>query len=144
MTKFTKKYLIWHAICSCGKKSKPFITSGNINGQIYLQECLKKRLLPFLQSYLVDNESPPLFWSDLASCHYSKTVEEWYQQNNIYYVPKAANPPNCPDARPIEKFWAILKGKLRKSKREAKSVENFKVLYKNQPKMSQKSLFKIL
>lgn len=130
MTKFAKKYLIWQAICSCGKKSKAFVTSGNINGQIYLEQCLKRRLLPFYQSHVDQNKCLPLFWPDLASCHYSKVVEEWYRQNNIYYVPKSANPPNCPDARPIEKFWAIIKAKLRKSKKEAKSLPHFKVLYK--------------
>lgn len=48
MRNFAKKYLIGHVIYSCGKNSLPFITSGNINSQIYLEECLKKQLLPFI------------------------------------------------------------------------------------------------
>lgn len=48
ISKFPKKYLIWQAICSCGLKSSEFVTTGSINTEIYLNECIKKRLLPFL------------------------------------------------------------------------------------------------
>ena len=50
--KFARKYLVWQAICTCGKKSKPFITTGTINGQIYKDECLKKRLLPLIKDHI--------------------------------------------------------------------------------------------
>lgn len=66
--KFPKKHMIWQAICTCGLKSQPFVATGSINSEIYMTECLEKRLLPFLQSH----NTQPLFWPDLASCHYSK------------------------------------------------------------------------
>ena len=29
--KFAKKYLVWQAICVCGKINEPYITTGNMN-----------------------------------------------------------------------------------------------------------------
>lgn len=104
-TKFPKKFLVWQAICSCGKRSQAFVTSGTINSDIYIKECLQKRLLPFLRSHNVST----FFWPDLASCHYSKGTLKWYEDNKVDFVPKEANPPNCPELRPVERYWALLK-----------------------------------
>ena len=41
--KFPKKYLVRQAICSCGRASHSFITTGTVNKEIYREECLKKR-----------------------------------------------------------------------------------------------------
>lgn len=46
LDKYAKKLMIWQAICTCGLKSQPFVTSGTMNSKVYLEECLKKRLLP--------------------------------------------------------------------------------------------------
>jgi predicted transcriptional regulator len=89
LSKFAKKYMIWQAICSCGKRSAPFVTTGTVNGEIYLKECLQKRLLPLLKQH----EGPTIFWPDLASCHYSNDVLEWYEANGVTFVPKDMNPP---------------------------------------------------
>ena len=35
--------------------------------------------------------------------------QEWCEQNDVKVVPKTANPPNCPESRVIEKYWAIVK-----------------------------------
>lgn len=125
LSKFPKKYLVWQAICSCGRKSQPFITTGTINKDVYEKECLQKRLLPFIRSHSDD----PLFWPDLASCHYAKTVMDWYQANGIKIVPKTANPPNCPELRPIEQYWALVKRKLSGKKQEVKNVKHFKQIW---------------
>ena len=53
MDKFGKKCMVWQAICSCGLKTSPFITTGTINAQVYIQECLNKRLLPLYKKYEV-------------------------------------------------------------------------------------------
>lgn len=45
-------------------------------------------------------------------------------------MPRDSNPPNCPELRPVEKYWGILKQKFRKSRKEAHSINNFKVLWK--------------
>ncbi|CAF5166545.1 unnamed protein product, partial [Rotaria magnacalcarata] len=36
----------------------------------------------------------------------------WLHEQNIKFVPKQDNPPNVPQARPIEDFWSILAGKV--------------------------------
>lgn len=36
------------------------------------------------------------------------------------------NPPNCPEFRPIETFWALTKVKLRKHMKPVDNVEKFK------------------
>lgn len=120
-TKFPKKYMVWQAICSCGGRSKCYIAKGTMKSPNYIKECLGKRLLPFLKSHDVQ----PLFWPDLATIHYSKAALEWYKSNDVLTVPIRANPPNCPQLRPIEKFWAIIKQKLRKSQKCAKNDKSF-------------------
>ena len=121
MSKFAGKFLVWQAICTCGKTSKTFVTKGSVNQEIYLEECVKKRLMPLIRSH----NTPPLFWPDLATCHYARTVLEWYQRNGINFVPKDKNPPNCPELRPIEKYWALVKQKLKKSQKQPTSLSDF-------------------
>lgn len=107
--KFAKKFMIWQGICSCGKKTSVFVTNKTMNSEVYTRECLKKRVLPFIKSH----DGPVTFWPDLASCHYSKDVVQWYNNNGVQFIPKELNPPNCPQFRPIEKYWAIMKRKLK-------------------------------
>jgi hypothetical protein len=88
--------------------SEPLIRrtdSVSINQEVYLNECLKERLIPFINEHHRDGKY--IFWPDLASSHYAKSVVSWMDQN-INYVAKDINPPNVPQARPIETFWAQL------------------------------------
>lgn len=120
--KFGKKLMVWQAICQCGKVSSPFVTNKTMNQEIYLKECLKKRLLPLIK----EHSNKPLFWPDLASCHYASSVVNWYDSENLDYVKKELNPPNCPELRPIERFWAIIKRDLKQTCKPADSVKKFK------------------
>ena len=82
--KFEKKILVWIAISDRGM-SKPLFRSQKscaINSKIYIEECLKKRLLPFIQSTHQDDEYA--FWPDLASAHYSKETTSWLDKNVKY------------------------------------------------------------
>lgn len=124
-SKFPKKYLVWQAICSCGERSQSFITNGSINSDIYTKECLQKRLRPLLSKHEVST----FFWPDLASCHYSKVTKKWYEENNVDFVPREANPPNCPELRPIERYWALVKRNLKQTRKVTKSVEIFKKMW---------------
>ena len=74
------------------EKQGVFVYSGTINQNVYVEECLQKRLLPMLRLHKVS----VLFWLDLATCHYGKLNREWYKENGVNIVPKNANPPNCP------------------------------------------------
>ena len=47
--KFPPRVLMWIAISENGFFWKPFfLEKGNMNGNVYLKECIKKRLLPFI------------------------------------------------------------------------------------------------
>ena len=55
---------------------------------------------------------------------------EWYNQNSIVIVPKDANPPNCPEQRVIESYWALVKRILLKGNISAKDDKEFKQKWK--------------
>lgn len=127
--KFPKKFLVWQAIGQDGRVSEPFITSGTINQHIYLKECIQARLLPFLKSY--GDEHKILFWPDMASSHYAKTVVEELKKNKIEFVTKEENAPNVPHCRPIEKFWAICKSHYKARNKMCKSLRSFSTFWRN-------------
>lgn len=120
--KFGKKVMVWQAICECGMKSTTFFTTSSMNADIYMKECLQKRVLPMIKKH----NSETVFWPDLASCHYAAKVVKWYKDNNVNFVAKELNPPNCPELRPIEHYWAIMKAKLRKTARSADTEQQFR------------------
>ena len=99
--KYAPKLLIWMAMSSKGvpnvyvHKSKQAITT-----DIYLNECINKRLLPFIEEHYKRNNY--IFWPDKASAHYAGVVIERLPTKNINVVTKSSNPSNVPQARPIE------------------------------------------
>jgi len=132
--------MVWQAICSCGLRTASFVTQGMINGEIYVKECLQKRLLPFIKKH----KASTFFWPDLASCHYSKTAMEWFRSNEVALVPKEANPPNCPELRPIEKYWALVKRNLKETKTETNDIKSFREKWRYGAKKVGKSTIKAL
>ncbi|XP_039967471.1 uncharacterized protein LOC120779338 [Bactrocera tryoni] len=120
--KFGEKILIWQAICSCGLKTTPFFTKGTISADIYKKECLNRRLIPFYKKHIVST----IFWPDLATVHYAHSTLALLKDNNVNFVKKEENPPNAPEFRPIEKYWAIVKRNLKKDHRVAENVNEFK------------------
>lgn len=125
LEKFGPKALVWQAICSCGLKSEPFFTTGTINGEVYRNECLKKRLFKLYKQHY----HPPIFWPDLATCHYARETLELLRANSIDFVSKEENPPNCPQLRPIETYWAIVKRFLLKKGDVAENISDFKKIW---------------
>jgi transposase len=107
-SKFEPKVLVWCAISSKGI-SEPVYRSQKakaINSDIYIDQCLPK-LKQFIENKHTRDEI--MFWPDLASSHYAKKTTDWLTSQNIPFVPKKDNPPNIPQARPIEDFWSALK-----------------------------------
>ena len=49
-----------------------------------------------------------MFWSDLASAHYSNKVQNYLKGENIEYVSRDKNPA-VPELRLIEDFWTEIK-----------------------------------
>ncbi|XP_050500950.1 uncharacterized protein LOC126880917 [Diabrotica virgifera virgifera] len=124
--KFGDKILVWCAISEAGFISQPYIgvvRGEALNANIYIQRCLSK-LLQFVNTHHANDQI--VFWPDLASCHYARITRDWYETNNITFVPKADNPPNLPQARPIEEFWAILSRKLYNNGWEAQNQEQLR------------------
>lgn len=126
--KFYEKFLIWQAIDQNGNVSAPYIGKGTINADVYLKECLKKRLLPFIkQHHQVDQV---LFWPDMARAHYGQSCVEWFGRNNIDFVTNNKNIPSFPDGRPIEKFWALCKAEYGRRTHPAKNLASFNRIWK--------------
>lgn len=120
--KFEEKVLVWIAISSRGissvyvHKSKEAIRQGT-----YLTECIDKRLLPFIEKHHSDGNY--LFWPDLATSHYSNVVQQRLKDNHVPYVLRTDNPPNVPQARPVEQVWTLLERKIYENNWEAKNID---------------------
>ena len=74
--KYPDKVMVWVAISYPGI-SKPLFRpskSEAVNSDIYISECLEKRLLPFNREH--DPDSNYICWPDLAGCHYFKVTTE--------------------------------------------------------------------
>lgn len=117
--KFPQKYLIWLALDETGKVSKPFITTKTLNSKLYLKECIMKRLIPFIENKDV------LFWPDMATSHYAKIVTDALREQKVDFVEKKDNAPNVPQARPIERFWALIKKEYSKRQKLPKNFRGF-------------------
>ena len=120
--KYPKKVLLWIALSERGF-SKPLFRKSKsvaVNSEVYIEECLTKRLLPFIHKYHPDFDY--IFWPDLASAHYAKDTVTWMEQN-VYFVHKSSNPPNVPQARPIENFWGCLAQKVYEGGWEAETEQ---------------------
>jgi transposase len=110
-TKFPSQVLVWIGISEKGCTRPYFIPKNNsINGKIYSNECIRKRLVPFIR--LHHNNDHYIFFPDGASAHYAKQTIETFEKFDIRYIKRAENPPNIPQLRPIEKFWSHLKAKV--------------------------------
>jgi len=136
--KFLKKYLVWQALDANGNVSEPFVSQGTINSQVYRDECLKKRLLPFIDKH--HDRSEVIFWPDLATSHYASIVTTFLRSENVEFVQKSSNPPNIPQARGIETFWALCKSEYSKRKNAPKNLKGFRTVWRNiSKKVAEKS-----
>lgn len=121
--KFSPKLLVWMAMSSNGvsdiyiHRSKQAVTS-----EIYLNECINRRLLPFIEEHHKNDDF--VFWPDKASAHYAGIVLARLKEKNIPIVLKQNNPPNVPQARPIETVWSILEQKVYAGNWEAKDLDS--------------------
>ena len=127
--KFPKKLLVWVAISGRGHSDVFFRTSGlAVNGEVYREQCVRQRLKPFIDE--VHGEDEILFWPDLASAHYAHPTRALFEELEIPFVPRDANPPNVPKLRPVEDFWGILKGLVYKGGWEAETEHQLKLRVK--------------
>lgn len=111
VSKFPMKILIWIAISPFGC-SEPFIKSNknfSVNSETY-KSIIDSHLYSFwLQQKNRYKDKTFKFWPDLATSHYSSVVQNHLKSLDIDCVDKESNPPNLPECRPVEKFWAHIK-----------------------------------
>lgn len=120
--KFEGKVLVWIAMGPKGLSHALIRKSGfAINAQRYLDECIKRRLIPYICEHYAQGEY--IFWPDQASSHYAKTVLAHLRAENIEFVEKEDNPANVPEIRPIEDFWGILKSAVYKKGWKAENTD---------------------
>lgn len=124
-TKFEQKLLVYLAFSEQGISKPYFVPSGlAVNQKVYKEECIQKILIPFLKKHHPDNNY--LFWPDLASSHYAKTVVQYFIDEKLNFVAKEDSPANVPECRPIEDFWSILKGLVYKGNWKAENLDQLK------------------
>ena len=123
--KYSTKILVLIAIHEKGI-SKPFSTkqAQAINEITSLKQCVKARLLPFIRS--CHNREKVLLWSDLARSHYTVTAINFFEEQQINFVPKEKNLQNCPQTRPAETIWQILEEKIYAGAWKAKTIDQLK------------------
>lgn len=120
--KFEPKLLVWWAVSAKGRSSVYVHRSkAAVGTDTYLNECIKKRLVPFISKH--HHGDSILFWPDLASAHYSKQVQVFLANQGIKCVKRSQNPPNVPQARPIETIWSLLEQKVYDRGWEAKNLD---------------------
>jgi hypothetical protein len=126
--KFAKKFLVWQAIDEFGNVSEPFVSEGTMSTKVYLEECIKKRLLPFIDKH--HQRENVFFWPDMATCHYALPMTQYLTAQKIDFIKKSENAPNVPQARGIELFWALCKTEYRKRPNKPKNVRGFRQVWK--------------
>ncbi len=105
------KLLVWICFSEEGISKQYFCPRNlSVTGKIYRKDCIKARLVPFLKRYHSGNDY--YFWPDLTSAHYAADTISFFEESGIKNIPKSANPPNCPQLRPIEDLGAILKASI--------------------------------
>ena len=125
LDKFPMKLMAWVVISEKGIREPYFCPQNqSVNGEIYRKKCIQEHLVPFLDKHHADGNY--YFWPDLASAHYAKDTIKVMELENIAFFPKACNPPNVPQLRPIEDFWASLKASVYENGWEAKSFRQLK------------------
>jgi hypothetical protein len=124
-SKYESKILPWIAN-SKYSVTRPFFmqTSLAINQEVYLEQCIKRRLMPFIAKYHSNDNY--VFWPDKASAYYDKRVVAFYDANKLNYVLKMRNLTNVPQCRLIEDFWGTLSSLVYAKGWKAENVQQLK------------------
>jgi hypothetical protein len=119
--KFPPQLLVWLCVSPRGLSEPFFLERPNsMDGNTYREECIQRRLVPFIQRYHATDSI--IFWPDLASAHYARQTTALLQDLNVPFVQRDENPPNLPQCRPIENFWSSLKAAVYQGGWEAESI----------------------
>lgn len=124
--KYEPKLMVWMLISARGASPAViFPSKQSINGAFYREFIIKQVLKPFIDVHYPDANY--WFWADLAPGHKAAETCSLLDELQIDYVEEDLNPPNAPQLRPIERFWAHLKRKVYKNGWEAQNLQQLKV-----------------
>lgn len=118
LDKFPLKLITWQTLCSCVLVSDPYVVQGNMNSKIFIKDCLEKRFLVIVRKL----KDSVIFWLEFVSCHYSAVTLGRLEPNRVVTIPKDFNLLFVPAIRPIGKYWAINKTKLKKIDKATKNA----------------------
>ena len=104
--KYPQKTMFWGSFSFHGVQELCRV-DGMMNSGKYLN-VLSDIVVPNMTKLFPDNSG--IFQQDLAPCHTSKQVKEFFKENNLNVLEW---PGNSPDLNPIENLWAIPKLRLR-------------------------------
>ena len=120
--------MLWIAISENGL-SEPYFRSSKlaVEQTIYQNECIKKRLLPFINKY--HGGGKYILWSDKASSHYAKLTISLLKHHEVKFVEKYRNLTNVPQCRPIENFLEFSKQMFTKMVGLLRILDNCKIAF---------------
>lgn len=104
--------MVFGAITGDGRMPLIFVDPGvKINAQNYLDEILKKEVLPWANSYF--GQTNWTYQQDSAPAHKAKVVQAWCKANFPDVISSAEWPPSSPDLNPLDySVWGIMKTKV--------------------------------
>lgn len=115
--------MIWQAMDKSGDISEPSFSDGSMTAQVYITECLKKRLIPFI---IAHHKTADAFSGRTWQPHITRSK----LRSSFEFVPRNKNPPpNFPQGRAIENFWAICKSRYSARKDPPKALQVLKQIW---------------
>ena len=97
----------WWLVCEERRRSVYVHRSKTVVRTVtYLNECIRKRLIPFINKHHKVDQI--FFLSDLASAHETKQVQAFLANHGIERVRRPENPPNVSQLYSIETIWILL------------------------------------
>lgn len=94
-----------------------------MKNDVYLEEYVKKRLIPFFRSISVEKV---LFYPYLARVQYRNSILEELKDHNTKIVPKIKNQSAILQIKPTENFYSICKIQYKIRTRSKTNLEQFK------------------
>lgn len=106
-----QQVMVFAGITGTGKTDLIFVDPGvKINAQVYLDDILKKHVLPWTQKHFKGKRFT--FQQDSAPAHKAKVVQDWCKNSFPDFITTAEWPPYSPDLNPMDfSVWSVLEAK---------------------------------
>lgn len=110
-SEYLPKLEVWVAFSNKGV-CEPFIQrlGEKFDHNVYLEECVKKRLVPFIEENHSDAEDEAVIWADAQPVYFNKKTLAYLDGQDIKYVEKEDIPGNR--VKCFTYFWNFLRNKV--------------------------------